>query len=123
MTAELPEDDEAKAWAEVLGRWEDEAAHRAFLDRFRDLEGLARAGGRYRDVLTDRPADPVALRWRDEVVRRATVAGLASLPRIPEGVPQVPRWVRPAFIAFLALLVVVCGLLLLRTLAASWGRP
>ena len=123
MAAELPEDDEAKGWAEVLGRWEDEAAHRAFLDRVRDLEGLARAGGRYRDVLTDRPADPVALRWRDEVVRRATAAGLASLPRTTEGIPQVPRWVRPAFIAVLAVLVVVCGILLLRTLATSWASP
>ncbi len=121
MTAEQ-ERDEAEAWAEVLGRWEDDAAHRAFLDRFRDLDGLARAGGLYRDVLTARPGDPVALRLRDEILRRATVAGLASLPRTPPGVPQVPAWVRPLFLVFLGLVIAACSLLIFKTVT-SWGRP
>lgn len=121
MTAEQ-ENDEASAWAEVLGRWEDDAAHRAFLDRFRDLEGLARAGGLYRDVLAARPGDPVALRWRDEVLRRATAAGLASLPRAIADVPQVPAWVRPVFLVLLGLVIAACCLLLFRTMT-SWGHP
>lgn len=121
MTAELTSD-EAAAWAEVLGRWGDDGAHRAFLDRCGDLDGLARAGGRYRDVLAARPGDPVALRWRDEVLRRATAAGLASLPRTAAVVPQVPRWVRPALLVALGVVIVTCTVLLLRTLA-SWGRP
>jgi hypothetical protein len=122
MAAEPENDDEAKAWAELAGRWEDDAAHRAFLDRFGDLEGLARAGALYRDTLVARPDDAVARRWRDEVVRRATAAGLASLPRSAPVVLQVPRWVRPLFLALLAALVVACVVLLFRSLP-SWGRP
>ncbi len=72
---------EPEAWAAVLAAWEDEAAHRAYLARFADLEGLALAGGRYRAVLAERPEDALAARFRDEVVKRATALGLASLPR------------------------------------------
>jgi hypothetical protein len=123
MMAEQENDGaEASAWAEVLGRWEDDAAHRAFLDRFRDLEGLARAGGLYRDVLAARPGDPVALRWRDEVLRRATAAGLASLPRATADVPHVPAWVRPVFLVFLGLVIAACSFLLFKTMT-SWSRP
>lgn len=78
---------EAEAWARVLAGWDDDAAHRAYLARFADLEGLAVAGGRYRAVLAGRPGDAVAARYRDEVVRRATVQGLALLPRT---VPRAP---------------------------------
>src|SRR5512142_2255170 len=73
--------DEPEAWARVEAAWEDEAAHRAYLARFADLEGLAVAGGRYRAAVEARPGDPLAARFRDEVVKRATVQGLASLPR------------------------------------------
>jgi len=69
------------AWAEVTARWGDEAAHRAFLDRYPDLAGLTEAGRRYRAVLETRPNDPVAARWRDEIVKRATVVALSQLPR------------------------------------------
>jgi hypothetical protein len=121
MAAQQQNDDETTAWAEVLGRWDDEGAHRAFLARFGDLEGLARAGGRYREILAARPGDPVALRWRDEVVRRATAAGLAALPRSAPGIPQVPRWVRFAFLALLGAVIAACGILLYRTMM-TWGR-
>jgi hypothetical protein len=73
---------EAEAWSAVVARWDDEAAHRAYLARLGDLDGLAAAGRRYRGVLADRPGDPIALRFRDEVVKRATVQGLATLPRV-----------------------------------------
>ena len=72
----LPPD--AEAWAEVLAGWEDEARHRAYLARFDDLDGLAMAGGRYRGVLAARPGDPLAARFRDEVLRRAMAQGLAA---------------------------------------------
>lgn len=85
--------EEARAWAAVVAAWEDEAAHRAYLARFSDLDGLARAGGRYRAVLVERPADAVAARWRDEVVKRATVQGLAMLPRTAAPA-ALPRWVK-----------------------------
>lgn len=86
-----PGDDDA--WAQVLAGWDDDAAHRAFLARFTDLDGLAGAGARYRAVLAERPGDAVALRWRDEVVKRATAAGLAALPRT-RPLPAVPRTVK-----------------------------
>jgi hypothetical protein len=121
MTPET-EIDEGQAWAEVLARWEEEPAHRAFLDRCRDLEALARAGARYREVLAARPDDAVAQRWREEVLRRATAAGLAALPRGDAVVPRVPAWVRPVFLAVLAAITLAAAWLLFRTVA-SWGRP
>lgn len=72
---------EAAAWAAVLAAWENEAAHRAYLEAIVDLDGLARAGRRYRAVLAERPGDAIAARHRDEIVRRAMVQGLAQLPR------------------------------------------
>jgi hypothetical protein len=122
MAAEPENDDEAKAWAELAGRWEDDAAHRAFLDRFGDLDGLARAGALYRETLAARPDDAVARRWRDEVVRRATAAGLAALPRGAPVVLRVPPWVKPLFLAVLGAVIIACGILLFRTMS-SWGRP
>lgn len=102
---------EAEAWAAVLAAWEDEAAHRAYLARFADLEGLAVAGRRYRAVLAARPADAVAARWRDEVVKRATVAGLALLPRTrPPPLTKVPRTLRNVLLA--ACFALVLGYLL-----------
>jgi len=74
------------AWAEVEARWEEEEAHRAFLARHPDLPSLAEAGRRYREALEKRPGDPVAQRWRDEVLKRATALAMAQLPR-----PRPPR--------------------------------
>ena len=92
-----PEDEE-RGWEEVRARWSDEAVHREWLARFVDLEGLARAGRRYREVLVQEPGDPVAARWRDEILKRATVHGLATLPRTAP--PRaVPRWLKGTLIA------------------------
>ena len=74
-------DAEQAAWAQVLLAWDDEARHRSYLDGFPDLEGLAVAGRRYRDALAEHPGDPIATRFRDEVLKRAMVQGLASIPR------------------------------------------
>jgi hypothetical protein len=114
---------EADAWADVLAAWDDDARHRAYLARFTDLDGLAAAGRRYRDVLAERPADPVALRWRDEVVKRATVAGLAALPRTrpPSG---APRWAKPLAVALLVVLVAAALAAVVRGFDLfSRGRP
>jgi len=124
MTGANEAADEATAWAEVLAAWEDETAHRGYLGRCLDLEALARAGGRYREVLAARPDDPVAARWRDEVIRRATAAGLASIPRGGPAAPRLPRWVRPAFLGLLGAVVLGCAVALFRLLS-SWSleRP
>jgi hypothetical protein len=68
-------------WQALRARWDDPLAHREYLARIPDLAGLARAGARYRAVLAERPDDPVAASGRDEVVRRATLLGLAAMPR------------------------------------------
>jgi hypothetical protein len=93
---------EPAAWAEVEARWSEPAAHQAYLARFPDLEGLATAGGRYRAVLTDRPGDAVALAMKAEVLKRATVVGLAMLPRTPPPSPSAGRWKRVVLIALAA---------------------
>jgi hypothetical protein len=88
------------AWAEVRSRWGDEAAHRAFLDRHADLMGLAEAGRRYKVALDAAPADPVAARWRDEIVKRATVLAMSQLPRT-----KPPRSLSPGRRRFLLLAI------------------
>lgn len=94
-------DEEERGWGAVRERWTDDEAHRAWLAGFSDLEGLARAGQRYRAWLDAHPGDPVAARWRDEVVKRATVRGLAELPRTRPPAP-IPRWLKGAAISLLA---------------------
>jgi len=79
-TFAAPASDEA-AWTEVRAAWSDEAAHRRYLARFQSLEALAVAGNRYKAVLAERPDDAMALRMRAEIVKKATLLGLASLPR------------------------------------------
>lgn len=114
--------DEAEAWAEVVAGWDDEARHRAYLARFPDLDGLARAGARYREALAARPDDPVARRWRDEVLRRAVAAGLASLPREQPREARLPRWVRLAALGVLAVVIAALSWALARAVL-SWELP
>jgi hypothetical protein len=102
--AELDPAGEERAWAAVVTAWADEAAHRAYLSRFGDLDGLTRAGRRYRAVLAERPGDPLAIRFRDEVVKRATVQGLALLPRTAPP-PALPRWAKGVLVALLGSLL------------------
>jgi len=89
-----PAEEEA-AWGEVASRWEDEEAHRAYLARFSDLDGLAEAGRRYRAALEARPGDLVAIRWRDEILKRATARALAALPSSSAAHPRA-HWARYA---------------------------
>ncbi len=110
---------EAEAWAEVLAGWRDEARHRAYLDRFTDLEGLAVAGRRYRDALLARPGDPVAARLRDEVIRRAMAQGLAALPRTAPAVARPRTALRVAAFAIAASLAAAALLLAAAQLGAA----
>jgi hypothetical protein len=100
---------EDQAWAAVLAAWDDEAVHRRYLARFTDVEGLAIAGGRYREVLAARPGDGVAERMRGEILKKATVYGLAALPRTPPPVlsPTVKRVRMMAALSLGSLVVVV----------------
>jgi hypothetical protein len=104
-TSAAPADlDEEAAWAGLRARWEDPLAHRAFLSRCGDLDALARAGARYRAALLATPDDPVAAAGRDEVLRKATVLGLASVPRTTPPAPSSP-WVKWGALAALAVLL------------------
>jgi hypothetical protein len=73
--------EEEEAWTQVLASWNDEQVHRAYQARFTDLEAIAVAGGRYRAVLAEKPQDAMALQMRDELLKKATVIGLSTLPR------------------------------------------
>jgi hypothetical protein len=95
---------EEAAWGALRARWGEEEAHRAFLSGVNDLEGLARAGARYREVLASSPGDPAAQRGRDEVLRKAAVLGLAAVPRTPPPRPVSP-WVKWGLVAGLAVLL------------------
>jgi hypothetical protein len=113
---------EEAAWAALRARWDDPLAHRAWLSAIPDLAGLARAGARYRAVLLERPDDPVAAAGRDEVLRRATILGLAAAPR-PARPPGMSPWVKYAFLGALALLAAgVAGGMALAFLRGGAGR-
>jgi hypothetical protein len=97
-------DDDA-AWADVVARWGDDDAHRGYLARHPGLDGLGHAGARYRAALEARPGDPVGLRWRDEVLRRATALAFAQLPRTAPPRAVAGSGPRRAAFAFIVLLV------------------
>jgi hypothetical protein len=111
------ETDPQAAWAEVTSRWEDEKAHQEYLDRLWDLEGLAEAGRRYKAALDARPGDPVALRWRDEVVKRATALALAQLPRT-----RPPRTLSPGVRRLLVALALALGISAVAWVLLRWPR-
>jgi len=117
----MVEGDLEAAWSEVLRRWGEEEAHLRLLALARDLDALAEVGRRYRGVLDARPGDPVALRFRDEVVKRATAIALSSLPRTarPRALPPLLR--RAALVA-VALGSLAVALWAWRRIApALWG--
>lgn len=111
---------EEAAWAEVLRSWDDEARHRAYLDRFSDLSGLALAGRRYREALEARRGDPLAARFRDEVVKRAMFQGLVAPPRPPAREPR--KSLVRALGVILALAVAAAGWLVARRFVSLLGE-
>jgi hypothetical protein len=119
-TAEGANAGEEEAWADVTRAWLDEERHRAYLDRFGDLDGLAVAGRRYRDVLLARPDDPVALRFREEILRRAAAKWLTALPRTEAA---SGRGRRAALVAAIALAVVLAAFAARALVAILGARP
>lgn len=106
-------DREDEAWAAVTAHWQDEEAHRAYLGARADLDGLAEAGRRYRAAMERDPADAVAARWRDEVIRRASVIALAQLPRT-KAPSQRPGLRRAVVVALIVAFLVAIAYALMR---------
>jgi hypothetical protein len=117
-----PGGSEEEAWAEVLAHWDDEVAHRTYVARFSDLEGLGVAGRRYRDVLARRPADAMARRLREVVLKKATALGLAALPRtVPrEENPRI-RKVKLALLFLVGVATLYLGALVVQRLGLLLG--
>jgi hypothetical protein len=113
---------EEEAWAEVLAHWDDEVVHRTYVARFGDLEGLGVAGRRYRDVLARRPADRMAQRLRDVILKKATALGLAALPRTvsKEESPRV-RKVKLALMFVLGAATLYLGFLVFQNIGLLLG--
>jgi hypothetical protein len=103
-----PEAADEAGWAEVRARWDDEEAHWAFVVKCaeRGFDGLSEAGRRYRTALDDQPGDPAALRWRDEVLRRATALAFAQLPRTAPSRLAAAPGLRRLVVALLVLAMV-----------------
>jgi hypothetical protein len=96
------------AWDELTRRWDDPGAHRALLAACGDLDALAEVGRRYRAVLEVRPTDPMAQEMKGEILKRATVIGLAQLPRTRP--PVLRSGVVPRRLLLAAVLVLAVGL-------------
>jgi hypothetical protein len=109
------------AWAELVRRWDDPAAHRELLASCADLDALAELGRRYRAVLEERPADPVAREMKDEILRRATAVGLAQLPRTRP--PAPPSGVVPRRLLLGGVLVLATALSWMLGRLLLWTSP
>ena len=73
-----------RAWRELVKRWEDPAAHDRLLARAQAEEALPQVARMYQIRLARNEADGMALRAREELVRRVTVSASASVK------PQAP---------------------------------
>jgi hypothetical protein len=75
-----------RAWRELLKRWEDPAAHDKLLARAQAEEALPQVARMYQIRLARNEADAMALRAREELLRRVTVSASAAV-KPPGGAP------------------------------------
>jgi hypothetical protein len=76
-------------WKNVVDRWDDDAAHQAFLQHCQGTEQLGEAAGRYAGVKRDGARGPSAKK-RLEVVAMLAAASLQASREPPPAVH--PRW-------------------------------
>lgn len=100
----------AALWSELAPHWDDSQAHDHFLKAAFALGELAAAGRLYRLRLAQAPADLLAARGRDEVLRLATV-GTPVFSKEPADVQRVLRWQHVALGVFILLTVAVLVIL------------
>ncbi len=72
-------------WAALEARWDDPDAHRRILDRAEAAGDVASLGRRYKERLDRAPGDAIAVRARDELLKRATVRLMVARPPAPKG--------------------------------------
>lgn len=101
------------AWVALLGRWGELDQHDALVVEALGKGEMPALGRLYRLYLSRVPADPLAQRGREEVVRRASVPGLTSMA--PRG-PQETSPLLLGLVAALGLAVLVGIILLMRSL-------
>ena len=105
-----PREEVAALWSELAPHWDESQAHDHFLKASFALGELAAAGRLYRLRLARAPADLLAARGRDEVLRLATV-GSPVFNKEPADVQRVLRWQHLALGVFILLTVAVLVIL------------
>jgi hypothetical protein len=107
-------------WKDLNAHWSDLARHEAFLDACSLADLLTEAVRRYRFKAEENPADPVAARYRDQLIER--LMAVASLPsREAQGTARSPR--RAIGVAgFVMLGVVALALILIFQRLAAAGH-
>ncbi len=75
-------------WREVSAHWAELAGHEAFIEACSSADLLTEAVRRYRFKAEENPADPVATRYRDQLIER--LMAVASLPsrEAPSSAPR-----------------------------------
>jgi uncharacterized Zn finger protein (UPF0148 family) len=82
-----------EAWAALEASWADEAAHKRFVERAAETDGLDVAAARYRAVVRARPDDEPARRGLERVAALAETLHAARM-RAERARPPTPllRW-------------------------------
>jgi hypothetical protein len=93
-------------WDACVARWDDEGAHQRFLEEASARLLFVQAARRYRQVLRDRPDDPVATARLARITRMAEAALLTAPPRRADDEGNEPY---KRVIVLLMILVVLAG--------------
>ena len=105
-----------QSWVGLLQRWGELDRHDALVVEALSRGELPSLGRLYRLYLARVPADPLALRGREEVVRRASVPAVALSPQ--QGSAANPPWL-VALVAILGVGALGCVVWLMRVLLES----
>ena len=101
-----------RAWRELLRRWEDPAAHDRLLARAQAEEALPQVARMYQLRLARNEADTLALRAREELLRRVTASASAAVtPQAAEPAGKGRRVLWVGLAGALGLLVLLLQLM------------
>lgn len=111
-----PGDPVGRAWAALEGSWQDDAAHKRFLEQAATFDELDVAAAFYRKRSNADPTDGKARAGLERTALLAQEVYVAKARHAIE-VARGPRWAGRAVLASLALVAVVAGMLLMRLFA------